>query len=287
MYKWLKNNTALYGAVYDGDFSKKFGLFDEAGDAGGGSGGGAGDPDFDLAKVLANPKAKAAIDAYAEREIVAPIKAKNSELLDKMSKYKIKVMKDGKEVESYLDPSEAVAAIERVKSGQAPEVKEEVERALAGLQKTHDAEKAELTKAVQEKDRLVITERDARYNLMLANALRTALTESKIKVEKMHLHEMYLRGFLRIAAEGGTEQIQIIDEAGKVRYGSTGLMSLAEMVNEYRDRKGVAEDWQPTMRGGSGTGAGAGGGNRAGMAIDMTLSPAERMKQFRAQTARR
>ena len=234
---------------------------------------------INLQEVLAEEESKKVLIEWAEREIVAPVKAKNSELLDKLTKYKIKA-EDGKE--AYLDPDEAKSAISKLKENPLPEdrkkFEEEMNRALEAQRERYETQLALAKNEKQKADDTINQERSNRYNLMKANNLRSSLVESGIKPTKMHLHEQYLKNYIAVEVENGVERVVVKDDNNKTRYGSSGLMTVAEFVNEYRGKDGVAEDWQPTVRAGGGTGTGAGG---SGVTIDPNLNPSERLKAYR------
>lgn len=241
------------------------------------------EPEFDLAKLLANPKAKAALVDWAEREIVKPVKDKNSELLDKLTKYKTKVEKDGKTEEVYLDPEEAKEAIARAKANGDMDLATEIQRALAAQQERHQAEIDGIKGRAKDFESKFSEERDARHKLMIGNTLRNALVDSQIKTTKMHLHEKYLKDFIRIDNSEGSERIVVVDDAGKIRYGVMGLMTVAEYITEYKEKDGIAEDWHPTVKTGTGT---APSGSRIGnVTIPDNMSPSERLKVLRRAQA--
>ena len=238
---------------------------------------------FDLSKALKNPKIAEVIKGWAEREVVAPIKGKNNELLEKLTRYKYK---DGDGKEHYLDPDEAKVAIEKVKSGTPVEVQKEVDRAVEAANSRNKVIIDNLNSQRTNLEEQLNKERSRRLATIIDNELSRALATSGIKPGKMHLHEMYLRNYLRVAEENGKEVLVVLDEADreKPRYGSKGLMTVQEFILEYRNRDGVAEDWMPTVRGGSGTQPGMGGG-RTGVSINQDLPPAERLKIARAVQA--
>lgn len=240
---------------------------------------------INLQEILGNEEDKKVLLDWAEREVVAPVKAKNSELLDKLVKYKLKT-EDGKE--TYIDPNEAVEAIKKVKEAPPSEDRkkweDEMARALQAQQERLEAQLKALSLEKESAVKEVSSERQSRYNLMATNTLRSALVDSGVKTTKMHLHEQYLRGYVTVEMENGQERVVVKDENGKIRYGSSGLMSVSEFVNEYREKDGVAEDWNATTKQGAGTGPSGGGGR---MVVDQNLPPSERLKQFRAQQAKK
>jgi len=235
---------------------------------------------FDLSKTLRNPKIADILKTWAEREVVAPVKSKNQELLEKLVRYKFKG-EDGKEY--YLDPEEARLAIDKVKSGTPVEVQKEVDRAVEAANTRNKVIIDGLSQKSNTLEEQLARERSRRLDTIVINELNRALINSGIKAGKMHLHEMYLRNYLKVAEENGKEVIVVMDEsdADKPRYGSKGLMTVQEFILEYRNRDGVAEDWQPTVRGGSGTAPTATMGGR-GISINQDLPPAERLKIARA-----
>ncbi len=238
---------------------------------------------FDLSKALKNPKIADILKGWAEREVVTPVKSKNQELLEKLVRYKVKG-EDGKEY--YLDPEEARTAIEKVKSGTPVEVQKEVDRAVEAANIRNKVIIDGLTQKANSLEENFARERGRRLDTIVSNELNRALVHSGIKPGKMHLHEMYLRNYLKVAEENGKEVIVVMDEsdADKPRYGSKGLMTVQEFIHEYRNRDGVAEDWQPTVRGGSGTAPTAAMGGR-GISINQDLPPAERLKIARAASS--
>lgn len=243
---------------------------------------GEGGDDFDLAKLLENDKAKAAITAWAERELVTPVKNKRDEVLGKLVKYKIK-KDDGSE--EYLDPAAALDAINKIKDGITPEAKKEIEKAVEEANRRSSAEIDNLKAQLSEKDKALALERQDRHNTKIDGVLEKHLIDSGVKPGKRHLHEKYLRDFIAVAEEEGKESIVILDKTGKPRYGSKGLMSVAEFIGEYKNREGVAEDWNPTVKGGSGTAPGSSG--RGNLGINQDLPAAERLKIHRRSMAAR
>lgn len=241
---------------------------------------------FNLNEVLANEGHRAVITEYAEREVAAPLKRKNQELLDKLTKYKTKNDK-GEEV--YIDPDEAVGALKKVKEGigtAAEEVARARQEGITQGQVRLDAANARVTQLEGQ----LATEKTTRRGETVKNEVANVLNRSGVKPGKAHLHEAYLRGQVKVDDTDGTERTVVLDEAGKPRYGAKGLMTVTEFIEEYKKKEGVAEDWAPTVHGGSGGAPGApggaarpGGGAAVGPAgVDISkLSPEERMKMFR------
>lgn len=247
--------------------------------------GGGSDSAFDLAKALADPATKTVLTEWAEREVAAPLKSKNTELLDKLTKYKIKDPKDPNK-EIYIDPQEAINAIEQVRTNRAPNIEEEVRKATEVVEGKYKNQVDTLENRLREKDQEVSSERTLRHNLLIAQDLRTSLLASNIKEGKIHLHERYLREFVRVQTDNGKERIVVVDESGNPRYGSQGLMTLTEFITEYREKnKDVQEDWKSTAKSGSGTQAGGGGSGR-GVVVNQDLHPTERMKVARRASQR-
>lgn len=232
---------------------------------------------FNLASSLSNPYIKQTIDEYAEREIAKPLKTKNGDLLDKLVKYKVK---NEKGEESYIDAEAAIDALKKVKEGLTPDMRKEVERAVSEANSRKDAEIKRIADEKAKAEELLGKETSRRHQLLMDHSLRSALVESGIKTGKLPLHENFLRSKMAIMDENGKEVVVVIsDDDGKPRYGSKGLMTVAEFVNEYRNKDGVAEDWSPTTRGGTGTGPNVTG--RPGGAVDQNLPPTDRLKIFR------
>lgn len=253
-------------------------------------------PKFNLQEVLGHPDTRRTLVEWAEREIASGLKQKNSELIGKLSKYKIGEEGDGDNKKViYLDPEEAVNAIKFKKEnpgGANPKkVEEAVADAVREANERKDREIASLNERLATFDNAVREERTRRYGMMIDNGLQQALLDSGIKPSKLHLHKMYLANQVGVEAdENGKEMLVILDDAGKVRYGQNGAMTLDEYVLEYSKRDGIDEDWEPVTN--------AGGGSqpnfRRGVStnkIDPNLSPTERLKihrqQQRAASARR
>lgn len=251
---------------------------DDDGD-GGDEGGGGEDFDFNLSRALAHDQTHKTITDWAERELVAPLKKKHDKALGRLIQYKMKNDETGED--EYIDPKEALAAIKQVRSGKAPEVRDEVNRAIEATSAKYEADISEVK---NERDALrakLDAEVGIRHGQMVDYALGGHLIDSGIKPGKRHLHELYLKKFLSVQEnETGREEVVVVDDNGKTRYGSSGLMSIEEFINEYRSRDGVAEDWNPNIVGGSGTGPNMGSRSK-GRVIDQTLSPTERLKIMR------
>lgn len=237
--------------------------------------------EFDLAKALADPKAKAIMVEWAERDIAQPLKQKNNELLEKYTKYKVK-NEDG--TEAYLDPVEALTALRQVKAGQAPEIQQQIQQAVDAANARSQQQIEALTQQLNDATKGVTTERDKRYDTMMKNALKTELLSSGIKSGKMHLHEKYLLDYVAVVEDGGEEKIVIMDEKdkSKPKYGANGLMKLSEFINEYKLRSGVSEDWNPANGGRQGSGTGLPGKpGQQKVSIDGDLPATERLKILR------
>jgi len=243
-----------------------------------GKGGDGPDYEFDLSQALADSNSRKTITSWAEREVAKPLKSKLDKALGKLVRYKIENKETGEE--EYIDPDEAKAAIEQIRSGKTPDVQDEVNRAVKAASDRYDA----IVESVRnENDSLkgqFAGEVGRRHRMMVEYALSGALIDSGIKAGKRHLHELYLTKYLSVSEEDNEKEVVVVvDDDGKPRYGSKGLMSIPEFINEYKNRDGVAEDWNPSIGGGSGTGPSVGG--RRGAAIDQSLSPTERMRILR------
>lgn len=237
-----------------------------------------GGGEFDLAKALSNPKSKAVLEEWAEREIARGLKSKNQDLLDTLNQFKIK---DEKGNEVKITPKDAVEAILKVRSGKGGD--EELQRALDAQKERHDAEVAAIRKVADDQTKRADQEQISRHNYMIGKDLQAGLLDSGIKVGKMHLHEQYLKSFLIVDNENGKERIVVKDEMGKIRYGSSGIMTLREFIEEYKGKDGVAEDWNSNNRSGSGSNPNNNNGNPniPSAAYDMKLTPEARLKAFR------
>lgn len=240
-----------------------------------------GDPAFDLQKALADPKTKAILDEWAEREFAAGLKTKNKQLLDKLLKYKVGGTDEAPE---YLDPTSAnnaLAAIRKIDPQGKGNIDELIQEAVTAALVTKDRE---LEGVVKDRDGLKTTvekERARRHKLMVDHELSTALSESGVKPGKAKLHHMYLAQFLQIEADkDGNERIVVMGEDKKQRYGAGGLMSVKDYVKEYSGGEGVAEDWQADQTGGSGAQRITGRTGKT-VTIDPKLSPQARMNLAR------
>lgn len=266
--RYLLNSSSLPDYV-----TNPFGTFADNGNPDGGGGG--NEHKIDLAKILSNPESKKILEDWAEREVAAGLKNKNKELLDNLNKFKVK-KEDGTDG-GFLDPAEAFDAIMRIKSGGG---KEEIEKALAAQKERYEAEITSIRGNLDNESKATKAERQARHNLMITNNLKSTLLDSGVKTGKMHLHENYLKTYLKVENMDGVEKLVVLGDDGKPRYGAAGLMTVNEFVSEYKSKEGVSEDWNATGRTGSGTSP-HGGNNRGAGQIDQNLPPAERLRQHR------
>ena len=238
--------------------------------------------DIDLDKALASPKAKAKLESWAERSVAAGLKAKNQEVLGKLSAYKLEGEGDQA---VYIDPAEAKTALEFVRT-EGKDLPAKIQNAVQDA--THRLE-GQLNSAKQESEKYkgeVGQERQKRQGMMVGYELREALRDSGIKTGKLPLHEKYLRDFITVESDNeGKEHIVVIGDDGQPRYGKDGLMTLSEFVEEYRDKDDIAEDWQADARGGSGQTPGS-RIRTPGPKIDPSLPAQERLRQHRAAQAR-
>lgn len=250
-----------------------------------------GEPDkFDLNKALADDDAKAAIMDWAERNIAAGLKTKNNDLLTKLTKYKIADKDDkGNTVEVYIDPEKAKQALDFVATeGKDFDTKitKAVEEAnnragqrITGLERENETVKSALAQEISK-----------RHNQQIGFELRDQLRNAGIKDGKLPLHERYLAESIYVDIDDkGRESLVIKDKNGDLRYGKKGLMTVEEYVLEYRDKDDISDDFGTTTKGGSGGGPGkqVPRGRTSNGAIDQSLPPQERMRQFRAQEASR
>lgn len=248
-----------------------------------GEGGDGGDDDkaFDLNAALADPKAKAAIEQWAERNVASGLKAKNDEVLGKLNKYKVKGA-DG--TETYLDPEDAIAAI-TFRDTEGKDINEKITNAVQSATTKHQSQINAMEGQLNESKTALQAETAARHAQKVGYELRDALRESGIKSGKLPLHEMYLSQFIKVETnDNGVEKITIYDEDGAVRYGKKGEMTLSEFVDEYRDRDDISDDWHANREGGSGHEPG-GVLKKRGGEISMDLAPTERLRQHRQRNS--
>lgn len=235
-------------------------------------------PNFDLSLALKSKKAKSALTEWAEREVASGLKTKNSELIDKMKKYRIGGTDDKPE---YIDPEKARLALERM--AKEPEnLQEEVSRAVEDANRRSQQTIDELTKKSTDFETAAQKERGLRHEMMRDYELKNELIDSGIKLGKMHLHQRYLREYVVVEEENGKEVVSIIDDEGNVRYGASGRMTLKEFVKEYSSNKDVAEDWNPDTNSGSGHQPGTRG---RGATPPADLSPAAKLTWARNNAA--
>lgn len=255
-----------------------------------GEGGGNGDPDpnpvpkFNLQEALADEPSRKALNEWAEREVAKGLKVKNEELLGKLNKYKYKDEESGEE--RYLDPEEVRTALEFYKSKGDVNTEEAIQKAVSTAVEKKDREIEQRDKTISDLNTTLEQERAGRHRIMVGHELDSSLIESGIKPGKMHLHHMYLEQFVSIEKDDdGKERMIVLDENGDVRYGNKGAMTVAELVEEYSQKEGVSEDWNPNANNGSGTKPGE-FRRRSGPVIDQNLPPQERLRlQRRAQAA--
>jgi hypothetical protein len=162
-------------------------------------------------------------------------------------------------------------------------VEERITRAVEEANRRKDADISGRDDTIRGLTDAAAVERTSRYDLMRNHVLAEALLQSGVKAGKSHLHERYLLDFIAVADEGGVERVVVMgdgEDKEKIRYGSNGVMSVAEFVGEYRNREGVAEDWATTTPRGAGTGQPGQTGNRQ-VAVSDDLDPVERLKILR------
>jgi len=238
---------------------------------------------FDLNAALQNPEAKKKIEDWAEREIASGLKTKNAELLDKLTGYKV-TAEDGSE--TYIDPQRAAQAIEFM-DGEGKDIGTKVEAAVKEANERAANQVKSLEGQLEKSNKNYETERSARIGMMMDYELKNALLESGIKTGKLPMHQMYLKSLVTVEVdENGRESIIIKGDDGNMRYGKDGPMSLREFIDEYRDKDDIADDWEADVISGSGQQQGDGVRQR-GPKIDQTLSPQERLRQYRASQRKR
>lgn len=255
-------------------------LFDGEGE-GGGDGG--DEEDFDLSRVLKNPKAKQKITDWAERELVSGVKAKNAELLEKLTKYKTKG-ENGEE--AYIDPERAVRAIQFMDT-EGKDIDQKVQSAVKEANERAEGQVKSLNEKLANTEKSLVQSESRRIDQFLNYELKSALLESGIKSGKLPMHQLYLKSLLDVDVDDkGRESIVIKGDDGNMRYGKEGPMTLKEFIEEYREKEDISDDWEADVNSGSG-GTGGEPVRRGGSKIDPNLPPAERLRQFRASEAKR
>jgi len=253
-------------------------FYDDGGDGG-------GDPvPFDLNAALKDPESKKKLQDWAERELVSGVKAKNEELLGKLTRYKVKDADTGEE--TYIDPEVATQAIEFMNT-EGKDINSKIEKAVSEANKRAENQVNSLQGQLDKANATAELERKARIDKTLGYELKSALLESGIKQGKLPMHQMYLMTQVSVDVdENGHESIIIKGDDGNLRYGKDGPMTLKEFIEEYRDKDDISDDWEADVMGGSGQPQGD-GIRRTGPKIDQDLSPQERLRQYRQQAAKK
>lgn len=243
-------------------------------------------PPFDLAKALADPKAKQALTDWAENEFAKGLKAKNEELLQKLLKYKVGGTDEKPEYLDVEKATQALAVVSKLDPSGKMDVNQAIATAVAEATGSKDRDIQNLTTKLADATKATEGEIQRRHKMMVDGAVRDALGETRCKQGKQHLHQMYLSQFVTVEVDKATkeERVVVLDDKKAPKYGASGLMKVSEFVKEYSSKDGVAEDWEAEDTSGGGTGARSsytppGGGKTR--QIDPNLPATERLRQAR------